>query len=268
VTCCWFSYWNTAPGPASGGSDPFVEWFLDQVRHHDEAGGARTLDVLDVHYYPQSNVFNDDTDSETAARRLRSVRSLYDSDYADESWIGEPIWFIPRMLETIENHYPGTRLGITEWNFGADRSMNGALAIADALGIFGREGVFLASYWQYPEPGSPGSFAFAIHGNYDGAGSSFSGIALPATSPDVDVLASFAALDPDSGHLKVMLINKQLDQNLTVRLELTGFAATTGTLWRYSSAEPNEIVREDTGSGSTLEVRLPAYSITLVDLSP
>ena len=48
--------------------------------------------------------------------------------------------------------------------------MNGALAIADVLGIYGREGVDAAAYWRNPPVGSPGCFAFKMHGNYDGAG--------------------------------------------------------------------------------------------------
>ena len=34
-------------------------------RRHDDEYGQRTLDVVDVHYYPQSDVFNDETDAET-----------------------------------------------------------------------------------------------------------------------------------------------------------------------------------------------------------
>ena len=42
---------------------------------------------------------------------------------------------VVRMNQLIEAYYPGTRLGISEWNFGADETMNGALAIADVLGM-------------------------------------------------------------------------------------------------------------------------------------
>ena len=49
------------------------------------------------------------TDAETNARRLRSTRSLWDPDYIDESWIDEPIEFIPRMqARRSTSHYPGT----------------------------------------------------------------------------------------------------------------------------------------------------------------
>ena len=82
VMCCWYDYWGTAPGPADGSDEDFLTWFLRNVKAHDDEYGRRTLDVVDVHYYPQSDVFNDDTDEETNARRLRSTRSLWDPTYS------------------------------------------------------------------------------------------------------------------------------------------------------------------------------------------
>ena len=90
------------------------------------------------------------------------------------------------MRETIAEHYPGLKLFISEWNFGNDANINGALAIADVLGIYGREGVEAAAYWRNPPVGSPGWFAFTMHGNYDGKGGRFGGAAVPATSSDED----------------------------------------------------------------------------------
>ena len=60
----------------------------------------------------------------------------------------------------------------------------GRLAIADVLGIYGREGVEAAAYWRNPPVGSPGWFAFTMHGNYDGKGGRFGGVAVPATTSD------------------------------------------------------------------------------------
>ena len=35
------------------GGEPFLLWFLKGVRAHDARTGQRSLDVLDVHFYPQ-----------------------------------------------------------------------------------------------------------------------------------------------------------------------------------------------------------------------
>jgi hypothetical protein len=268
VICCWFDYWDTAPGPADGSNEEFLSWFLRAVRAHDEQSGARTLDVVDVHYYPQSPVFNEETDAETNAQRLRSTRSLWDPQYVDESWIDEPIAFIPRVKRIIENAYPETPLFISEWNFGADDSMNGALAIADVLGIYGREGVYAAAYWRNPEVGSPGYLAFRMHGNYDGEGSRFGGRVVATESPDPDRLSVFGALEGSSGVLRLMLINKDPDESLTIGLTIDGFDAKPGggaRQFTYGPADPTAIVPSSYTPGEP--VVLPAYSITLLELA-
>lgn len=266
VMCCWFDYWRSAPGPADGSGEDFLSWFLRRVREYDEANGVRTLDVVDVHYYPQSGIYNGDVDDETSARRLRSVQSLYDPDYSDESWITEPIAFIPRMLRTIEASYPGTPLAISEWNFGADGTVNGALAIADVLGVYGREGVYAAMYWRAPAAASPGYLAFKMHGNYDGRGSRFTGATLPAQSDDVGSVGAYAARDSTSGTVRVMLINKEPAEARTVALDLTGFVAEpTARTYTYGGDDPTQIVA---GSADpTAAITIAPSTIVVLELT-
>ena len=57
---------------------------------------------------------------------------------------------IPRMKNWVATYYPGTKIGITEYNWGAEGHINGATAQADILGIFGREGLDLATRWTTP----------------------------------------------------------------------------------------------------------------------
>lgn len=263
VICCWFDFWDPARAPDGG----FLSWFLDEVRAADEATGVRTLDVLDVHYYPQSNVFNDAADAETNARRLRSTRSLWDPTYVDESWINERIALLPHLHETIAATYPDLRLAISEWNFGADATMNGAVAIADVLGIYGREGVYAAAYWRSPAHLSPGFFAFAMHGNYDGQGTAFEGTSVEVQSTNVELLAAFAALDERAGALRLMLINKHPSAALSVDLAVDGRElAPSGRRYSYGDADPTRIVADTvTLAGRPLVV--PPYTIVVLDLA-
>lgn len=270
VMCCWYSFWRTAPGPSVGPKTDFLTWFLKKVRAHDRVTGQRSLDVLDVHYYPQSDVFNDRIDSSTAARRLRGTRSLFDAGYSDESWINSKIRLIPRLRETIERAYPGTALAISEWNFGADGSMNGALAIADVLGIYGRDGVDVAAYWRSPKRLSPGYFAFKMYGNYNSKGGRFSGVSVSASSPRFDVVSTYGAIDPSTGTLRIMLINKSSSATDPVRVALRNFNPNrTVAMFRYSDEKPLEIVTGALDSRSLIGgVALPPSSITLLELAP
>jgi hypothetical protein len=263
-----------APDRQAHGGEPFLSWWLDQVRRHDERAGRRTLDVLDVHWYPQaSGVYTGGTpaptDPATSALRLRSTRSLWDGGYADESWIGQPVRLVPRLREWIDRAYPGTRLAIGEWNWGADKTVNGALAIANVLGIFGREGVDLAAYWTAPEPGTPGALAFALYTSYDGRGSGFGDRALPATSSAPDDVAVYASREQASGTAVLVVVNQRPDATIPATVELAGTAGTEGRtarLYRYGAAEPGAIL--DLGErpleGSRLRLDLPAYSASLI----
>src|SRR5262245_5948034 len=267
VTCCWHFYWNSAAGKLDKlkhGNQDFLPWFLQQIHDHDQQTDMRTLDVLDIHYYPVG-LFNDQVDAETAAHRLRSTRSLWDATYTDESWINQPIFLIPRMKALIDQHYPGLKLGISEWNWGADKTMNGALAIADVLGIYGREGLYLANYWRSPEFASPGMYAFKIYTNYDDQGGRFGDQSIRATSSDADWVTAYAARNSKTGRLSLMLLNKAPQQDREVTLSFDGFApGKTAALYRYSAAMPNAIVREPFAPDANASLKLPAYSITLL----
>lgn len=266
VSCCWNYYWNSPSGTLDkvkhGGQD-FLPWFLDSVRQHDQQAGVRTLDVLDIHYYPEG-LYNDDADPVTAAHRLRSTRSLWDKTYNDESWIAEPVNLISRMKQLLAEHYPGTKLGISEWNWGAEKTLNGALAIADVLGIFGREDVYLAGYWRYPEIGSPGFYAFKMFMNYDGQGGRFGATSVQAASSAPNQISSYAALDSTNKRLTIMLVNKNPNADLPATLEIKNFGPKAkATLYRYSSANPGAIVSTPVTLDQSRAVTLPAYSISL-----
>lgn len=266
VTCCWFFYWNSAAGRADKlmhGNEDFLPWFLDQMRAHDADAGTRHLDVLDVHYYPEG-LYNDLADEATAAWRLRSTRALWDPTYVDESWIAEPVALIPTLRTVIDRHYPGTLLGISEWNWGADTTMNGALAIGDVLGIFGRENLTFAAYWQFPPPGSPGYHAFKLYTNYDDAGGRFGDVALAAESDQYDRVSAYAARDSATGALHLMLLNKDVAAAVPVRLAFDGRTPPADARsYRLEQARPDAVTAGTvTIDPADPQLQLPPYSIT------
>jgi hypothetical protein len=267
VTCCWFFYWDSAAGKKdreTNGNMEFLPWFLESVRNHDETHGMRTLDVLDIHYYPEG-VYNNNVDQPTAEHRLRSTLSLWDNNYVDESWIGVPVSLISRMKGLINEHYPGTKLGISEWNWGADDTMNGALAIADVLGIFGREDLYLAAYWRYPEVNSPGYYSFKLYTNFDDQGSRFGDTSVWAQSENRNEISSYAALDSQTGNLHLMILNKDPDQAIPVQVQLNGITPNKqGTLFRYQGSSLEDIETNPIEIGDeSFTIELPPYSISL-----
>jgi hypothetical protein len=138
-------------------------------------------------------VYGGATDAATNALRLRSTRALWDPTYSDESWIAEPVQLIPRMRGWVAADYPGTKISISEYNWGALGHFNGALAQADVLGIFGRENLDLATLWDPPQPTQPGAYAFRVFHNFDGGGAEFGRMSVGATSTDQSQVSIYAA---------------------------------------------------------------------------
>src|SRR5664279_3956140 len=160
--------WSSFPDRESHGGRDYIPYLLQQLKARQDAGGARLLDVLTVHYYPQGGEFSDDTSAQMQLRRNRSTRALWDASYKDESWIDDNVALIPRLRGWVNAFYPGTMTGITEYNWGAEKHINGATAQADILGIFGREGIDVANRWTTPDGGTFAYNAIRMYRNYDG----------------------------------------------------------------------------------------------------
>jgi len=209
------------------GGEAFLPWWLEQVHKADQRSGVRTLDVLDVHWYPQEpNVYSPADDPTTAALRIRSVRSLWDPTYTDQSWIDQPVDLIPRLEGWVAQDYPGTKVGISEYNFGGEQSASGAVALAEALGTFGQQGLYLADYWTYPPLGSPAAAAFELYRDYDGRGATFGETSVPVRVSQAGVRA-YAAVHrsgAQEGQDDVILTNESPNSTATVDVHMDGAA--------------------------------------------
>ncbi|MCX7019029.1 MAG: glycoside hydrolase family 44 protein [Candidatus Sumerlaeota bacterium] len=265
-------WWNSPRDRNAHSGIPFTDWYLQQMRAYEQTTGTRILDYLDVHFYPQAPgiALSPAGSAATQALRLRSTRALWDPAYADESWIGEPVRLLPRMRDWVRDNYPGTKIALTEYNWGALNHINGALAQADILGILGREGADLAAVWDPPKTADPGAYAFRMYLNYDGVGAAFGDTAVRAASTDRDVLSIYAAQRGAAGDLTIIVINKSNSSQAST-LTLTNFnPSRKAEIWRYSSANLNIIVRQAdlavTGNG--FSAIYPAASITLIVLHP
>ncbi len=263
------SWWNQAPDRNAHGGTPLVPWYLAQLQAYEAANGVRLLDYLDLHYYPQAAgvALQAAGNAETQTVRLRSTRSLWDPTYRDESWIDEPVQLIPRMRQWVAENYPGTKVAISEYNWGGLESINGALAQADLLGIFGREGLDMATLWDPLGADAPFAYAFRLYRNYDGQGSQFGDRSVAASSTDEEALAIYAARRSVDQALTVMVVNKS-GQALRSPLQLQGIAkASNAAVYRYSVDDLQAIVHladEQIDGSGRLELTFPAESITLL----
>lgn len=246
---------------------PLIEWYLRKLAEHEKQTGEKILDVLDLHFYPQGNGIGvqeqGQTDAETAALRIRSTRGLWDPRYVDESWIKEAIQLIPRMKGWVDSNYPGLKLSIGEWNFGAERHLSGGLATAEALGRFGQQGLYSAFYWTYPNEGTPAFWAFRAFRDFDGAGAQFEGLAMPTETPRDASL--FAARSEDGTRVTLVALNFSSSDAIEAKVTLKGCAAPTSQRVFTYVGDPAGFKTRDVPLGRAY--RLPPYSISVVELT-
>src|SRR5205814_6632265 len=105
--------WSFLPDRAANGNADYLPWVLNQLHSYDVAHATRSLDVFSVHYYPQSGEFGNDVSQTMQLLRNRSTRSLWDTTYVDQSWIGtsggQPdngvVKLIPRLKNWVNTYY-------------------------------------------------------------------------------------------------------------------------------------------------------------------
>ncbi len=240
VSYGWTGFINLQDAPDAAGRD-FIDTYLDAMQDAEAEHGRRLIDVLDLHFYPEAQgdgqrIITDTSTPGLVEARIQAPRSLWDSGYVETSWITEwstlgPIRLIPRMREKIAAHYPGTELAFTEYNYGGGPHISGAIAQADVLGIYGREGVFAACLWPMSENEAFIWAAFDAFVNYDGAGGDFGDVSIRANTSDLAMATVYASVDAaNPSRLVIVAINK------TNSAQTAGITIAHGTSFGHAEA--------------------------------
>jgi hypothetical protein len=281
------NYNGVYPDRAAHGNMDYIPYLLEKIHQHDQATGTRILDYLSVHYYPQGDAaghqeFSNDVSRATELLRNRSTRSLWDPNYTDVSYVNANIDLIPTLQKWVKAYYPGTKVGLTEYSWGADGHMNGATAEADALGIFGRQRLDMAVRWEAPPTGSPAYNAIKMYRNYDGKDSTFGDTSVSASGTNPDYISEFAAKRSSDGALTIMLDDKtlvdpaHLSAKDTITVNLQNYSS-NGTVQFYLlyAPDPTRLTKssivhlaDGTITGNSFTVNVPRQSVLLAVVEP
>lgn len=260
--------WNLHPDKDAHSGMDYTPYLLQQIHAHDVAAHKRTLDVFSLHYYPQDGSFSDDVSAAAQALRNRDTRSLWDPTYTDPSWINSVVQLIPRMKQYVASYYPGTQVAVTEYNWGAEGNINGATAQADVLGIFGQQGLDIATRWTCPDPSTPTYKAMKMFRSYDGHARGFGDLAVSDAGASPDSLSSFAAYRSSDGALTVFAINK-VGTPAKVNLAIKNFTGDgLAQVWQLTSANAIARIADVPVANNVVSTTVPGQSITLFVLPP
>lgn len=224
----------------------FVEYYLDEMKKASNNYNKRLLDVFAFNYYSEAtgggarvNFGSDITNIECNKARIQAPRTLWDSSYVEDSWIGKYrkdfIPILPKMRASIEKYYPDTKLAILEYNFGGANHISGGIAQVDSFGIFANEGVYFTSYWPLGGDSKYIQAAYNLYRNYDGKKSTYGDIKVKSKTSDIENSSVYASLDSaDDSKLHIILINKNYDSDITINIVLEGSGIyTSGKVWGF-----------------------------------
>lgn len=282
VSYGWGGFTTLQGAPDGKGRDA-TEAFLAAMKKAEAGAGRRLIDVIDLHWYSEARSGKDEATgvrvSENGPRahepavneaRMQATRSLWDATYRETSWIGrtlrEPIRLIPRIRAKIDAHYPGTKFAITEYNYGGGENMSGGIAQADALGIFGREGLFAAALWSLGDKEPFTRAAFDAYRNYDSRGQTFGETALRVDNPSTATLGVYASRRQGDGAIIVVITN-QSDSDRPVSIDVRGSTVKRAGSWQMTIAQPAMVVGQAAKvEGNRVVMTVPALSVNTLEL--
>jgi mannan endo-1,4-beta-mannosidase len=277
----WSEYMSLSEAPDAKDHDArygtYVDYFLAAMKGLEAKHRRRLVHALDVHWYPEAlgskRITSQDISPKTVAARVQAPRSLWDPSYTEKSWIaaqwGKPIRLIPWLLERIDKRYPGTKLVINEYDYGAGDHISGGLAQVDVLGVFGREGLFMANYWGpgagYEKLPPYVDAAFRLYRNYDGRHSQYGDTAVAARTADPSKASIFAAKNSQHpGRLTVIVINKEQHTSFNARIHTGGSGCTKAQVFAMDGSTPAIHPLPDMALvGDQIVAKLPPMSATL-----
>jgi hypothetical protein len=279
VSYGWQGFVRLQDAPDAGGRD-FLDFYLDAMREAEGRARRRLVDVLDLHWYPEARgggtrITEASNSAEVAAARVQAPRSLWDPAYSENSWISidarvGPIRLVPRVKEKIAARYPGTRLAITEYNYGGGDHVSGGVAQADVLGIFGREDLFAAALWELSGGTRYVDGAFALYCNYDGAGGRFGDTSIGASTSNHETTSVYASVDAGRDDRMVLVaVNKSTGPTTAEILVTHPVDFVRGSTWQIGPASSTPARGPDLAPSARNAFRLemPASSATTVVLA-
>ncbi|MBU1068512.1 glycoside hydrolase family 44 protein, partial [Myxococcota bacterium] len=278
----YYGFVSLSGAPDAGVHGDFIDYFLQVFAQAEIDHGARLLDVLDVHWYPEARgggerITSDSDGDAICAARMQAPRSLWDPDYVEDSWItndvlGGPIMLLPWFAGRIAANYPGTGLSISEYYYGGGAHICGAIAQADVLGIYGRQGVHAANLWHLGETDDAYiNAAFDMFLDFDGNGARFGSRGLVVQVSDTETFSAYAAKREGIDYETTLVLINKRDVPVTVSIRARDYQQFAfGRAWQLGpdAPAPAEVETFQLSGTNAGIITLPATTVTTLVLMP
>lgn len=273
-----WQWYNWSNGISSGGKNyAWLEYFIKRVAEEQAASGIRLLDVLDIHFYPETNnaneivqlhrVYFDKDFVYPGANGVKNVNGSWDPSQTRE-------YIFERCKAWLEkyigpNH--GVKFSVTETGINNLNASTTAVWYASTLGEF----------MKHPEMEifTPWSWyngmweVLHLYSRYNKS------LFVPATSTEEEFVSAYPTINQAGDSISVVLVNRSLNAARSTTISLNGFTLNDqafGTLRlsglpsseTFSSHTTNALQKSTVSrTGNQITLSLPALSTTTVILT-
>ena len=226
----WYR-WGNDGIPSDGKKYCWLEFFIKRIAEEERASGIRLLDVLDIHYYPESTdaakcvqfhrVFFDRDYVYPEANGVHTVNGGWDTGITKEYVLGRCSDWLTQYLGT--NH--GVGLAVTETGIKSTNANVQAVWYASTMGEFMKNGVELFTPWSWDIGMWETLHLFSRYNksNY-----------VQSASQNETLVSAYATVNNNQDSMSVILVNRSLTEKQTVNLNLAGYNINPGDCTMYS----------------------------------
>ena len=226
----WYR-WGNDGIPSDGKKYCWLEFFIKRIAEEEKASGIRLLDVLDIHYYPETSdatkcvqlhrVFFDRNYDYPEANGVHTVNGGWDSNINKEYILGRCSDWLTKYMGA--NH--GVGLAVTETGMKSTNANVQAVWYASTMGEFMKNGVEIFTPWSWDIGMWETLHLFSRYNqeNY-----------IQAASQNESLISAYPTISTASDSMTVVLVNRSLTEKQTVDLNFSGCQINPGACPMYS----------------------------------
>ncbi|MFN3402602.1 MAG: glycoside hydrolase family 44 protein [Cytophagaceae bacterium] len=274
----WYAWNNTkVTDPDDGNQYCWMEYFIKKIAKEQNASGIKLLDVLAVHFYPntQSNIdltlqlhrvwFDRDYIYPQANGVKLSGTSGWDNNINKEYFFGRCEDWLTKYMGTDHK----VSFGVTEC--GAINTNPNVVSCwyASHLGTFANNGVEIFTPWDW----YTGQWEILnLFSNY------FGKIAVKTTSDNETFVSGYSSVSADGDSLMIAIVNRDKSNSRPVRINLNNYIPSASVVngFRISGLPSTETFNSKTSNAlqnltfniteASIEFTAPSLSVTMIQI--
>lgn len=226
----WYN-WNNTTISYNGTSYCWLEFFIKRIAEEQQQSGIRLLDVLDLHFYPESSdfsnilqvhrVFFDENYVYPGANGVKNVNGSWDNNQNKE-------YIFKRCNDWLTKHLGanhGVSLSLSEMDVNTSNANIVANWYASMLLSFAKNGVEVFTPWSW----KTGMWeVLHLFSNYSKA------FSVKAVSGNETNLSAFATANSTNDSITLILVNRSQTQTYRVESQFSSFNLLNGKYRTYT----------------------------------